>query len=238
MKKAIFLFSAGIIAALFVIQSCSYFNCIDGTGEVTKVKREVRTFNRIILKGSADVFLKQGDNQSVVVETNEELQNLVETSVVGSTLNLTTKKSICPTTLKIFIVAKDINGIAIKGSGNITTGSKIITDDISVSINGSGDVDVDVDAERLSMGINGSGDIKLVGNAEKAAIKINGSGDINAFGLEAQTANVVIQGSGDVRIHAVKKLEVHVSGSGDVEYTGSPENIITDIRGSGSVKKR
>ncbi len=238
MKKRTSVLWLSLGIAILAFQSCGYFRCIDGIGEVIKVKRDVEKFNGIVLKGSANVYVKQGNNQSVVVESNEDLQSLIETDVDGSTLYLSTKRNICPSALNIFIVVKDINEIAIRGSGNIQTGSQIKTDNLKVSINGSGDVKMDVSAKMLMLKINGSGDVKLKGDAELASFAINGSGDINAFGLKVRAANVAIRGSGDVRINAVEELEVHVSGSGDVEYTGSPEKIIADVRGSGSVRKR
>jgi Putative auto-transporter adhesin, head GIN domain len=93
-------------------------------------------------------------------------------------------------------------------------------------------------AGRLKAGVSGSGDIFIQdGNADTYNVVINGSGNVKSFGLISRRAVVQISGSGDAELSVTDDLDVSITGSGDVYYTGNPV-INTRISGSGRVIKR
>ena len=62
-----------------------------------------------------------------------------------------------------------------------------------------------------------------------------GSGDVGMESVTADTADVSIMGSGDVRIRVNNRLDAKIMGSGDLEFGGSPE-VNTSVLGSGDVR--
>lgn len=73
--------------------------------------------------------------------------------------------------------------------------------------------------------------LKAVGPFVMAA---GGSGDINAIALHSETANVVVNGSGDAGLTVAEMARVSVNGSGDVDILGNGQCVITQ-NGSGDV---
>ena len=107
-----------------------------------------------------------------------------------------------------------------------------------VQIDGSGNVNIPEWAfDALDLEINGSGDIQANGTAEILDVRLDGSGNINCADLTAHAANVVVNGSGSVKIDVTDSLEIDISGSGSVRYSGNPSSLQTSISGSGSIKK-
>jgi DUF4097 and DUF4098 domain-containing protein YvlB len=107
----------------------------------------------------------------------------------------------------------------------------------AVVIEGSGDVEVKgLNGENFSASIDGSGDLRVIGHTKKLEANIEGSGDMDLSGLESEEAKVSIDGSGDIRVRCSAVLTATVSGSGDINYLGSPPKTNISVSGSGDVR--
>ena len=103
-------------------------------------------------------------------------------------------------------------------------------------INGSADLRiVDYDQPRLAVDITGSGEAVVQGKTTDASVDISGSGEADLEGLTTTNADIEIAGSGDVRAGPTGRATIDISGSGDVTLTSRPEQVQTNISGSGDV---
>ncbi len=211
------------------------FACEHGSGNIIKNAREVDKFDKIVLNGSGNIFLKQGNTQQVEVETDDNIMEFITTTVKGSTLIISSSKPICPEKQNYYITVTDFEGVKIKGSGDLLGENTIKGDKMAFRVYGSGDVKVDVETDYLNTEITGSGDIFLSGIAKQSKLEIMGSGDMKMDDLEINDANVVIKGSGDCKLRVVENLKVEIFGSGDVQYYGNPQ-LSTSVKGSGDIK--
>lgn len=126
--------------------------------------------------------------------------------------------------LKGTIKGNDLN-LNITGSGDIEAENLQYTN-VYAWVKGSGDIDLkNVKATIVMSEVNGSGDINMKGSAQKAALTVNGSGDIDAEKLAATNVVATVAGSGDIVCYAAGQLDAKVSGSGDIEYKGSPSVV-------------
>ncbi len=206
------------------------------------IKKDLPTFTSIALRTSAEVYLKQGAVQSVVLEGSEKAKKEVQTSVKNGKLTIKTESnewgwSNSSGKLKIYITVKDLEALSVSGSGSIIGSDKFTTDDLKLSVSGSGDIEMDVDADDMEIRISGSGNVQLKGKSKNNSVSISGSGDLEAKGLEADKYQVSISGSGECSIHVNSEINSRVSGSGSVYYKGSPSKINSKTSGSGKVKK-
>ena len=84
--------------------------------------------------------------------------------------------------------------------------------------------------------LEGSGDIDVRGvDAETFDVRLWGSGDVRATGM-AQTLNVDLQGSGDIQCFGLEaqNVRVHVQGSGEA-MVNATQNLDAEVSGSGEV---
>jgi len=209
---------------------------VSGSGNVVAQTRDLPVFKRIRLKGAGHVTLTQGDNQSVVIESDDNILPLIRTRVDGGTLEISHESyNLRPTKLEYRLTASEISGVSISGSADVEGQGAIAADAFEADISGSGDMRLDLAASRLTASIKGSVMMVVSGTADEQHSEIKGSGDIQAFELLSKRVAVTIAGSGDCRVRASDELRAEISGSGDVLYRGRPR-IESDIKGSGSVK--
>ena len=224
-----------------IIATTSYYEEKPKT-EVVKENRSLSGFNTIHTRSSINVILKQGDNESVIVETNVEFQKQVLTSVEEGVLKIEVKgKVINPTEFKVHVTVTNIEDISCFGSGDIRSIGVLTFPVLNFSINGSGDLRVKLNSETVTIKIKGSGKIKLKG--EMKDLKINSFGssdiylsgnvnnfDIEAFGsgnlygkkFKAIEVNAKYRGSGDVVIAVEEIINTVIIGSGDFKIIGNP----------------
>ncbi len=236
---------------IYILISVFVFGCIvidlngcsaqsvKGSGSVISESRQVPEFREIRLEGQGKVELTKGNRPSLEVTTDDNILPSIETKVKDGKLIIAHEKGINlrPTKLNYTITVKDLAGISIAGSGDITGKSRFVSDDFYTYISGSGDIRLELNTAHLTSDIAGSGSIHLSGKADVHQASITGSGEINAFGLETQNVSVSITGSGDCRVQASEKLRAKITGNGDVLYKGHPQ-ISQSITGSGKVKDR
>jgi hypothetical protein len=193
---------------------------VRGSGVVKSESREVKDFTQIESAGSGEVRVQRGEKDSLLVEAEDNILPLIETTVKDGTLRLRTKDNVNIRTTKpiIFrITARELTGVAIAGSGKVEAAN--------------------VDAKSFSISISGSGEIKASGKADAVNISISGSGSVDTLGMPAKTVKAEVTGAGEIAAHASEQLTANIVGSGEIEYTGNPQ-VTKRIVGSGHVSAK
>lgn len=211
---------------------------VSGDGNATSQPREVAAFSSIELETSADVVVKVGQPQRLVVVADSNLLQHVKTEVRGGKLLIDMDGDVRPKTpLRVEVSIPELKDLEIDGSGDVTVeGAK---GDSNLSIDGSGDIRWTGEAGELHVDIEGSGGVTLAGSAAQLTIEVSGSGDVDAKELKARDAVVEVEGSGDVAVHVTGgKLRAEVSGSGDVAWSGEATVERAVVSGSGAIQKR
>jgi hypothetical protein len=235
MKKATFISS--IILFAFIFNSCN--RCVDGSGKIMNSSTELKKFNEIEIDVPANVQIRQGTKYSVDIQADENILKRIEANVSGNTLKIKSNKCIKNfKVLDINITTPEIKEIELNGSGNISSSGIIKTDKLYIEINGSGKNDFSVDTKKLKITINGSGDFVLKGITKQLNLETNGSGNFDAFTMDCLKAYIEINGSGNCKVKPIEKLDVEISGSGNVYYKGVPEDIEVAANGSGKLIKQ
>jgi len=214
---------------------------IKGSGNVVTEDRDVSGFDSVALLGFGRVIITQGDEESLTVETDDNLMQYIETQVRGGTLELGfTDDDILlrPSKSIIFRLSViDLTVLASSGAGKFEI-EKLATDRLEVTLSGAGDIKIDsLTATDLVVTVSGAGNVELAGEVETQEVDLNGLGNYNAPDLESQEATVHISGAGGTDIWVHDTLDVTISGAGGVEYYGSP-HVTQDISGVGSVTSR
>ncbi|HSG68712.1 MAG TPA: DUF2807 domain-containing protein, partial [Bacteroidales bacterium] len=89
--------TSGILLALLLLASTSLMaGCVHGitgekgNGKVVKQLRDVKGFNSLEVGGAFTVYLSQGDKESLTIEADENLLDLITTEVHGDRLEIHT----------------------------------------------------------------------------------------------------------------------------------------------------
>ena len=224
-----------------VLTSCNFFEKkVNGNGKVITQEQKLSSFKSIEASGSVKVHIRQDSSSSVKIETDENLLEYLDIHVTGDKLvvrekdgfNLRASKDII-----IYTSAPVYSEVSVSGSGDIISDNIISGGEpLALNVSGSGGINVQVALPKVSAEVSGSGDIKLSGTSKEFGASISGSGSIQAFDLITDITTLEISGAANAEVTANQKLDVNVSGSGDVRYKGEAA-VSQSISGAGSVKK-
>ena len=210
---------AGVVVVVVSACASAPDAAVTGSGSLRTESREVPAFSVIELTGDGDVVIEQNGTESLSIEAEDNLLPDLTSGVSGGTLRLGTRDGVSlsptrPITYRISV--DDLAGIRLTGSGSVTAAG--------------------ITTPALSTDISGSGDITIDGSATSQTVTLSGSGDYRAGHLVTQSSTAAIAGSGTIAVQVLDVLEVGISGSGDVSYTGDPR-VSQDISGSGELRR-
>ncbi len=233
---------------------------VAAAAEVLRESREVSGFSGVVFAGSGDILITQGDTESLVIEAEQKLLDVITTRVRSGVLYIGRKKGsyvrasrsprfeLTVSTLESLSISGSGDAFAdelevdefkltISGSGDVMIGA-LEGDTLQVSVTGSGELGIEeLVADSLEATISGSGEVAAGGEVEDLRVSISGSGDFAAADLRSANVETTVVGSGSVHVWATETLDASVTGSGDVYYRGSPRTS-SRITGSGEVEHR
>ena len=238
--RRIFLLS---LLGLLIFSSCSYIGGkrINGNGNIVVQNRNTGQFNRVDVSGAIDVYLKQDSLQAIKVETDENLQELVEIYEESGVLYISPRDNynLDPSNkkVKVFVTASHFRGLGASGASNIYSESKLTSPEtLDIDLSGASEVKLDVKAPRINSEISGASSIVLTRETKDFNIEGSGASGIKCFGLMTENTMLDISGAFSAEVFASVKLDVHASGASGVKYKGTP-SVTQDLSGASSIKK-
>lgn len=230
-----------VLALVLLLSSGCVVNVQDsirGDGKVVTQKREVSIFTGVKVGSGIDVFLTQGETQSVEVEADENLQEWIRTEVEGSVLHIYTEKVIrLAKTKRVNITVKTIDKIDISSAGDVTGLSKFKTDNLDIDMSSAGDLDFEVEANEIKLSISSAGDVNLKGKANKLNADLSSAGDLDAYDLEVKEGDISVSSAGSARVFVTEEASFRCSSAGNISYKGEPRIREINTSSAGSVNK-
>lgn len=214
---------------------------LKGNGDVRSERRSVRGIEAIEVNGSFDVFVKQGNQEELIVEADENLLDIISTEVNSDgTLLIKTKKSIRNAEkLNVFVTVRSLRAVHVSGAADLEAEGWFQTRDLLIASSGSANIKFPrLEAETVECRSSGSSDIYLAGSTGLLEASMSGSCDLKAAELEAYDCELNLSGSSDARVHASRSLVVNASGSSDVYCSGNPRSRNVQSSGSSDVHFR
>ena len=191
--------------------------------------RNLPEFNSLLHNISGNVIWKQGEEQSLKIEADDEVLEEIITEVKdGGVLYIGFRSrnfhSNDNNKIVVFITTSDIKAIRLSGSGNLRSKNRWELSDLSLAISGSGNFDLNLDAKKVTTELAGSGNVRLKGNADVHKITVAGSGQVLGYKLQVDDCTVNVSGSGSCEVNVDENLDAVIQGSGSV--TGLSHHFI------------
>jgi len=213
---------------------------IPGSGVIVAEKREVTSFSGVDIRYPATVTIKQGQSNSVTVQTDDNLMPQLSTRVsnsnliVENTISAWNRRVDPSDKILITIVVKDLREVNFHSAGEVRI-EGIQSDHLKFSISGAGDSSlIDVQLGTCEISLSGAGSINASGECKELDIQISGAGSFNGKEFKSNSVYASISGVGSASIWVVNDLVANISGVGSVNYYGNP-SIQKNISGLGSV---
>lgn len=192
---------------------------VQGSGNLTSEKRDVRDFNGIEVSSVFQVEITAQKEFSVEVEADDNLLPLIKTEVHNGVLHLETERGVSSrNAIKIRISAPTIERMEISGASKISL--------------------ADVKTENLQIDSSGASKISISGETGNLIVDISGAGKIDAENLKSESVTVDASGASGVSVFAAEELRAEASGASKILYGGSPKELVKKTSGASSIRAK
>ena len=224
------------------IASCTqaqHWKTVNGNGKVVTKERKTDSFTSIKVSSGIDVYLKQGNNEAVSVEADENLHEYILTEVRGGVLNVYSEYNIREAERKrVYVTMKEVQSVKTTSAGDIFGESPVNSDRLELSASSAGDIKLEVKAKDIYIDISSSGNITLTGETDKLRADLSSAGDLNAYELKAREADISVSSAGDADVNVSERITANASSAGDINYKGDPKYVDSHSSSAGGIHKR
>lgn len=237
--KPIKLIAFSIIAFVFTSCVIGINNGEKGNGNVVTQDRDVSE-NFIEIRGSAglDVYLTQGDENKIVVETDENLQQYITTDIKNGKLHVTTSRDIGRSKAKkVYVTFKRLNTIESSSGADVIGNSVIKSQNLSLRTSSGAELKVEVFSQELFIKSSSGSEVEVSGKASILKADASSGSEIDAEKLFVAFCNAEASSGAEVTVNVKDKLDTNVSSGGSINYHGNPTAINSNKSHSGSVNK-
>ncbi|MBK6878383.1 MAG: DUF2807 domain-containing protein [Ignavibacteria bacterium] len=224
MKTSLMLFTL-VLVLPFLLVSISKAQDVKGNGNVVKKTYSVSSFNRIELNGIYNTIIKQGNIESVEIETDENLQSYIKPEVTDKTLQIEQTEEVNfkeSTRMNVYITFKSIDKLTNNGVGNLKTDGTVNMNALSVSCNGVGNLELDLNSSTLNLEMSSVGNIELKGAVTQGDFQISGVGNIDAEDMKVEKLRIESSGVGNAKVYVTGEIQPTVNGAGNIKCKGNP----------------
>ncbi|MEJ2013652.1 MAG: DUF2807 domain-containing protein [Anaerolineales bacterium] len=209
-------------------------------------KRDVHDFNRVRLRDYGELIVSMGDEESLTIDSEQEILDAIQTIVRGDTLdifigaswldklNFALSTSFTRIPIKYTLVVKDLNALDILGAARVRIDG-IQSERLAIVLGGAGEIiGHDLQTEQLDVDLRGAGKIEFSGSTADQWVTISGAGNYHAPDMATKKTRVEVTGAGKATVAAREELNLAIRGVGSVDYYG-PGTVSRSISGLGSI---
>ncbi len=208
-----------------------------GNGNVTTQERQVASFDAIKVGCAIKLYISQGGQQSVKVETDENLQDRITTKVSNGTLSLDCNNVNNATKIDVYVSVVNLSKLDASGASKVIGDSPIKSEIFGLYSSGAAKVNLNLEtgifnnetsgaanstitlnAKTANTEVSGAGNLALKGTADTHKTEVSGAGNLKAMEFVTNYTDAEVSGAGSARIMARKILKADLSGAGNLTY--------------------
>jgi hypothetical protein len=212
---------------------------VKGNGEVVKQDRDIDDFTGVKACCSLTVELRQGNNYSVEVEAESNLQEYIRTERRGRTLEIGFKRNSNIKTTKpilVYVTLPELEYAGASSSSKLVGKTSFRGDDLELDVSSSGSIYLDYSGDEVEADASSGGKIELSGSVAFMDCEASSGSKISAGDCKARRARADVSSGAGVTVHASEEVDAEASSGGSVRYLGNPNAVDTDTSSGGSVR--
>ena len=225
------------LCLLFIAPCVNAMETVVGSGQQARETRPVANISEVFVSGSGTLYLKQGGEESLEVESDDNLMPYILTRVENGKLSIEMKNGSFQTKLgfNYYLTVRTLGAIETSGSVNIH-GDELSAQTIYIQIHGSSKMRLrSLYAQTARLLVDGAGILEIEkGSTKKQMLHLSGAGIMDLLGVQNESTELAVHGASRAELEVLRELNVQVSGSGSVRYRGKPK-ITQTIMGAGKL---
>lgn len=226
--------------AAFIFSSCLFMGpSVRGDGDVVEEVRNVGSFTGVRVTSGMNVHFVQGEETKVVVVADKNLQELIETTVSGGTLEIKALASIWnATSKKVIVTTPGVQEIQGTAGSNIYTDGRMFVDKLTLKASAGSNLKMELEGQTVEVSVSSGANVFLEGKANNLTVRTSSGANLKAEQFHAEISDIKVSSGANVWITTMKDLTAHASSGGNVFYYGSPDRANTSSSSGGNVTKR
>ncbi len=242
--------SAAGVCVVFLLSALALSGCrvVTGSGDLVTTTVDAAGFTKVKADDSWDVKLVRGDNYSVTVKCNDDVEDLLDVAADGDTLRLRLKPGTwlsltTRVTLKATVVMPRLDGLELSDSSAAAVSGFSSGSDLTVSLHDASSVvlhDVSagtldaraadacsisgaVQVDEASLRLSDASDVTLSGSARVLTLDASDGCTARLRGLQTVNATVTLADACGATVAVSGTLDARVNDASDLRYLGSPK---------------
>ncbi|MCM2301481.1 MAG: DUF2807 domain-containing protein [Flavobacteriaceae bacterium] len=206
---------------------------------ITEERSPNSSFDGIKVSQGINLLLKQGNNESITVETDENLKDILITKVNNNNvLEVYFDQNVRKATAKnVYVTAKNINLLSTSSGASLTCEDVIYTESIQLKSSSGSSIRIEVIATEVTSSSSSGASTKIIGKTKLFNAKSSSGSTINANRLEASEVEANVSSGASIDVFATNALIATASSGGSIDYEGTPRRLVKNTSSGGSVHK-
>lgn len=218
---------------------------LTATGPIQMKNVQVNPFTDLTVRTQFDVYLSQGDEEKLVIETYKSIIPYVNVKQTSDGLVIALDRKVNRISwlnrdkiLKLYITVKDLEELKLSGACDLYMQTDFHVGDLKIDASGASDLVLKkITGTNIKINTSGASDIKgSTLEAKTVYINASGASDANVH-IKAPTVKLIASGSSDFNLDVnAESLNISAHGSSDFKVKGNSTYLKANLSGSSDLK--
>ena len=205
-----------------------------------KEERKIPHFTELEVSSAFKVVLTQGNVQKLLIDASDDDMGEIITEVKGNKLIIRLKTTYFNRQTggsTVYLTFTTLTDIDVSGAVELKGTNVMYFNDLEIEGSGASSISLNISAKKLDCDLSGASSATLVGQADRFDIDLSGASQLNALDVTSKVCNIEVSGASLVKVNVTEKLRVEGSGASNVQYSGNPAIVESDLSGASTLKK-
>lgn len=228
-----------ILMMMCLLASFTGKSQIFGNGKIVSEERVVTGFKSISVRNAITLYLRQGTEEKVKVEADENILPYLITEVSSGELKISIKGNINNTNaMNVFVTVKNLEEVEAGSAARVKTEEKIETGHLKISAGSAASFKMEIKCDQLTIRSASGSSLAFSGSARSIETDSSSGSFLNTSDLQAENGEVEASSGASVKVRTDKEIRARASSGAHITVSGNPVTRNTDCSSGGSVSFR
>lgn len=225
--------------SMLLLVSCFSFTGIKGNGKLVVEDRNVADFSKIKVATGVQLFLSQGDKNSVRVMCDGNVIEYLSTKVSDETLKIKFTENVRKVkSRKVYVTFVKIDELTASSGSSVESKELIKFKNISIKASSGASVDINMKSMSTDLRASSGASIDVKGNTGELTVKSSSGSDIDCDDLMSMNCNVSASSGSSCDVYAKKSIQAKASSGASIDFYGKPTDKNISKSSGGSVREK
>ncbi len=198
-------------------------------------------YDAIEISNGFNAYITFSDTEeSIEIETNENLQNLVIAEISNNTLTVKLKNNIHikgSATLNVYITTKSITDFKVAADSNIYLENALVEDDVKINVTADSFFSGEVDINNLDLKLAANARVDLHGNITQLNTNLSADAELSDYDLVIEDLIIDMVADCNANLTVINTITIDATANCVLKYKGNADIIHQHLTADSRIKK-